>query len=398
MNGDSPPLDGDLPFYVSSGLMLLACLLKLPALVRARGRDWLLSSICALLFLGAGVLFTTAQTTIALVNRGTGVPNIAAPIVYMLLVAFSGASIVLVLNWRGETETAQPRRLSRVTLAAYGVAVLLIGVLFSLGDAPVEQRTRFDLYYATTPFIREMVLLCLTAHAVASLTVGHLCRRWSGEVHGMLRTGLRVLATAYLMHFVGYDLMTAAAVIGRWTGHTWDTLIVIARTTIAPSAVLGAAGFVLPLIGGSTTVRYWQLAPLARTVRPVRGAPGPTPLPLPWWKPSVHLRLTRRQTCISDRILACRDHSDPGIRDEAHRLALARNATGEEAAAIAEAALIVAAVEVHYARGSHGTPPRRRVNADERAVSSSDLVHISRALRSRIVKDVRTRTRNHRRP
>ncbi|MFJ7904523.1 DUF6545 domain-containing protein [Streptomyces sp. NPDC096198] len=397
MNGVLPPLDGDLPFYVSSGLMLLACLLKLPALVRARGRDWLLSSICALLFLGAGVLFITAQTSIVLVNRWTGVPNMAAPVVYMLLVAFSGASIVLVLNWRGETGSAKPRHSSRITIAAYGAAVVLIGVLFALGRAPVEQRTRFDLYYANTPFIREMILLYLIAHAVASLTVGHLCRRWSREVHGTLRTGLRVLATAYLMHFAGYDLMTAAAVFGRWTGHTWDVLIVIARTMIAPSAVLGAAGFVIPLVGQSTAVRYWQLAPLARTVRPVRGAPGPTPLPLPWWKPSVHLRLTRRQTYISDRILACRDRSDPRIRHEALRLALARNASGTEAAAIAEAALIVAAVEAHYADGAAGSPPRRG-GGDEHTVSSSDLVHIARALRSRIVKDVRTRTRNGQRP
>ncbi|MEU6367029.1 DUF6545 domain-containing protein [Streptomyces sp. NPDC046931] len=397
MNGDLSFVDGDLPFYVSGGLVLLACLLKLPVLIRARGRDWLLSSICSLLFLGAGVQFTTAQSTIVLVNRGTGVPNIAAPLDYMLLVAFSGASIVLVLNWRGGTGTAQARHLSRITIAAYGTVVVLIAVLFALGDAPVEQRTRFDLYYATTPFIREMILLYLTAHAVASLSVGHLCRRWSREVHGTLRTGLRVLAAAYLMHFVGYDAMTAAAVVGRWTGHTWDVLITIARTVIAPSAILGATGFVLPLIGRSTAVRYWQLAPLARTVRPVQGAPGPEPPPLPWWKPSVHLRLTRRQTYISDRILACRDHFDPRIRDEAHRLALADNATGDEAEAIAEAALIVVAVECHSAGDGQGLTARRAANGDDRTVASSDLVDIARALRSRIVKEARIRTRNERR-
>ncbi|MEU1457818.1 hypothetical protein [Streptomyces avermitilis] len=123
-------MSGDLGFFATGGLLLLACLLKLPALIRARGRDWLLSSICALL-LGAGVLFTAAQSVITFVHQVTGVPNMAAPVVYILLTGFSGASIVLVLNWRGGPDTAQTRRLSRITITAYLGACLLIAGLFS---------------------------------------------------------------------------------------------------------------------------------------------------------------------------------------------------------------------------------------------------------------------------
>jgi hypothetical protein len=391
-------MSGDFAFFVGGGLMLLACLLKLPALIRAQDRDWLLSSVCALLLFGSGVLFTTAPNTIAFVNRGMGISNGAAPLIYILLTGFSGASIVLVLNWRGGRDAAQTRRLSRITIAAYGSVCILIAVLFAAGDAPIEQRTRFDTYYATTPFIREMIVVYLAAHAVAALTVGRLSWRWSREVHGAMRIGLRVLAVAYWMHFAGYDTFMAMAVAGRWSGHNWGILVDVARTMIAPSAVLGAAGFLLPLIGRSSedAIRYWQLAPLARAVRPVEGVPSPVRLPMTWRKPDMRLRLTQRQTYISDRIVACRGYFSTRVWDEAHAAALARNTKNkeEDAAVIAEAAMIVAAVEAHRATGSEAAPGQSRDEADHRAAYTNDLADIARALRSGIVKRIRTRARS----
>lgn len=373
-------------------MLFLACLLKLPALVRTRGRDRLLSSICALLLVGSGVLFLTAPSAVTFLRLSTGVTNIAVPAIYILLTAFSGASIVLVLNWRGGPDVSQTRRLSRVTIWVYGICCVLIAALFTLGDTPVEQRFRFDTYYATTPYIGEMIALYLVAHAAATFTASRLCWRWSHEVHGTLRTGLRVLAAGYLMHFAGYDPAVAAAVGARWTGHNWDFLIEFARLMTAPSAFLVAAGFMIPLLGqrGEEAVRYWQLGPLANAVRPVEGASSPILLALPWWRPHLRLRLTQRQTFISDRIVSCKVYFDAGIRDEARTAALAGGAAQETASAIADAAMIAAAVELHRRSSEQRSTPTI-AESGQSVGYTADLAHISRVVRSPIVRDVRRR-------
>ncbi|MFD6819873.1 DUF6545 domain-containing protein [Streptomyces sp. NPDC060085] len=387
-------MTGDLVFFVSGGMLFLACLLKLPAVVRTRGRDWLLSSICALLLVGSGVLFLTAPSAVTFLRRATGVTNIAVPAIYILLTAFSGASIVLVLNWRGGPDILQTRRLSRLTIWIYGTCCVLIAVLFALGNTPVEERFRFDTYYATTPYIREMIALYVVAHAAATFTASRLCWRWSHEVHGTLRTGLRILAAGYLMHYAGYDPAVAVAVGARWAGHNWDFLIEFARLMTAPSAVLVAAGFMIPLLGqrGEEAVRYWQLGPLAHALRPVEGASSPVLLALPWWRPHMRLRLTQRQTFISDRIVSCKGYFDARIRDEARAAALARGAAHETASAIAEAAMIAAAVELHRHCSREGFTPAP-AESGQNVGHTADLAHISRVVRSPIVRDIKRRVR-----
>ena len=83
------------------------------------------------------------------------------PLVYLLLSAFSGSCLVLIINWRGgPPETT--RRLSRRWIAGYGAVCAAIVLLFVLGEAPVERLRDFDTYYANTPYIREMIVLYLT--------------------------------------------------------------------------------------------------------------------------------------------------------------------------------------------------------------------------------------------
>ncbi|MGV9248389.1 DUF6545 domain-containing protein [Streptomyces sp. NPDC003710] len=389
-------MKANLGFYVAGGLLLLACLLKLPALVRARGRDWLLSSICALLLVGSGVLFTSAPQTIIVVNRTTGVSNFSAPLVYCALTGFSAASVVLVLNWRGGPDKGHTRRLSQWIIALYLLVWVLIVCLYALGDAPVERRTDFDLYYAGTPYIREMILLYLLAHGVASFTCSRLCWRWSRDVYGSMRIGLRALALGYLMHYVGYDGAKLVAIGARWTGHDWGILATgVAPSMGQPSALLVAVGFILPLVGrrSEDAVRYWQLGPLARTVAAVPGAPGLVLLSLPWWTPEFRLRLTQRQTYISDRIVACRGHFDPRIWDEAHAAAVARGAGAQDADVIAEAAMIAAAVDTYSIVGEEPPPGPATLGPPGPPLTTGDLARLSRALRTRVVKDVRRRSR-----
>ncbi|MFE3410983.1 DUF6545 domain-containing protein [Streptomyces mirabilis] len=385
-------------FYLTGALLLLACLLRLPAVVRARGRDWLLSSICALLLVGSGVLVTAAPQTIAAVNQATGITNIAAPLVYALLDTFSGASVVLVLNWRGGDQE-QTRRLSKAVIITYSVICLTLFVLYALGDDPVEKRFTFDTYYANTPYLREMISLYLVAHAVASTSASILCWRWSKDeqVSGILRTGLRILASGYLLH-VGYDLSKGVAVAARWTGTDWDVLSTkIAPVFAQPSALLVAIGFILPLVGAPADdlYRYFRLGRLAREMQRVEGAPAPTlaTYTRSAWRVPLSMRLTQRQTFISDRLVACYSHLDPGIRDQVYQDARQRNVTDAQAAAVADAAMIVEAVESRRSSATKGTIPPAASHTSDDAPHTGDLAAISRAMRSPVVKAIRRRAR-----
>ncbi|MFI2039742.1 DUF6545 domain-containing protein [Streptomyces bottropensis] len=384
----------DSVFYFSGGLLILACALKLPALIRARGRDWLLSSICALLFLGGWVILLTAESAIIALRRVTGVTNLAAPLIYILLTAFSGASIVLVLHWRGKPDAAHTRRLSRITIVAYATICVLIAVLFAFGETPVERRRDFDIYYATTPYIREMIILYVLAHAVASLATSRLCWRWSHDMRGALRAGLRILATAYLMHFGIYDPAVAGAVVARWAGYDLGFLIEVARAVTAPSAILAAIGFIVPVAGhrSEDAIRYWRLAPLARAVQPVQGAANPLPLRLSRWKPALRLRLTQRQAYIADRLVTCRPLFDSLVQERARATALAQGATETGAAAIADAAMIITAIDDHIMANQAALYKPKPLVLGNGAAYTSDLAQISRALGAPIVKSSRRRT------
>ncbi|BFO16516.1 hypothetical protein SHKM778_29040 [Streptomyces sp. KM77-8] len=263
-------------FYICGTLLLAICLVKLPALFRGR-RNTLLRMVCLLLFTAALVFFFTAPDSIAALNRFTGVPNFAAPLAYSAMTTFAGASLLLIINWR-PSPPERTRRASRICVTVYSLVVVAIVVLFLLGDAPVEQLTLFDGYYATTPYIREMIVIYLVAQGAATLSVSVLCWRWSTQVHGSLRAGLRILAPAYLLH-VCYDVVKLVAIAAAWAGHDLDFLIdQVAPQFAAPSALLAVTGFVLPLVGPRAAVTLGSLrllralAPLWRELRHV-----PTP-------------------------------------------------------------------------------------------------------------------------
>lgn len=168
-------MDGS-SYYIPAAAMACALVLKAPALLRS-WRDPLLRSVCTLLTLAGLVFLFAAPPTIAKVNRLTGITNVSAPLVYCLLSAFSAACLVLVVNWRGGPP-AQTRLLTRRITAGYAVVIVALVVLFALGDAPVERLRDFDTYYARTPYLRELIVLYLTAMTVAGLAMTALCWRW----------------------------------------------------------------------------------------------------------------------------------------------------------------------------------------------------------------------------
>ncbi|MGW0190510.1 MAB_1171c family putative transporter [Streptomyces sp. NPDC003362] len=374
-----------LGFYVCGLMLLLVCAMKIPALARRR-HDTLLRAACLLLFSAGCLMILAAPESIEGLNRLTGVPNFAAPVVYVTTTAFSGASLLLIINWR-PAPPERTRRLSRLCVTAYSLTVLAIAVLFRAGSAPVAQPTLFDAHYATTPYIREMIVLYLVAQTVAMTAASTLCWRWSARVHGSLRAGLRILAPAYLI-IVCYDVMRLVAVVARWTGHRLDFLVDrVSPLLAAPACVLGALGFAIPLAGPhvvetARVVRQLrQLAPLWRALRDVP-TPGAIRASLPWWRTPPAVLLTGRRTALYDAILALSPYCDADVREAAYRAAV-RDGDASDAAVTADAAMILVARERQRALTDqpldvgHGALWRPQ-----------DLVPISRALASSVVHDL----------
>ncbi|MYT18830.1 hypothetical protein GTW69_00735 [Streptomyces sp. SID7760] len=372
-------------FYLPGALLLLAACLKLPALWR-NPRDELLRSVLALLFLATAVFAATAIPTLVAVNRLTGVPNAAAPLVFSLITAFSGANIVLIFRWSsGPQDAEHTRRRARLCNIVTLAVIVAVNVLFALGEAPVERLRDLDTYYACTPYIREMILLYLAAHTTAAVTMTFLCRRWAREVRGALRAGLGLIAFGYVLNLL-YDIAKFSAIGARWAGGDWDVL----STEVAPalasvSALLVATGFVLPLVSQHVMSRlgmwrrYAQLRPLSRelrgaTRRSIALSGGP-------WTP-IEIRLTQRESDIHDGILTVSPYLRSGVRERVLREELEAGRPADEAAAVADAvALATAIVLWDRARDTpEGSAPEAGSPVLTSPNSPAGLVRMSRAL------------------
>ncbi|MFE2876087.1 MAB_1171c family putative transporter [Streptomyces roseus] len=374
-----------LGFYLPGALLLLAACLKLPALWR-NPRDELLRSVLALLFLATAVFAATAIPTLVAVNRLTGVPNAAAPLVFSLITAFSGANIVLIFRWSsGPQDAEHTRRRSRLCNIVTLAVIVAVNVLFALGEAPVERLRDLDTYYACTPYIREMILLYLAAHTTAAVTMTFLCRRWAREVRGALRAGLGLIAFGYVLNLL-YDIAKFSAIGARWAGGDWDVL----GTEVAPalasvSALLVATGFVLPLVSQHVMSRwgmwrrYAQLRPLSRelrgaTRRSIALGGGP-------WTP-IEIRLTQRESDIHDGILTVSPYLRSGVRETVLREELEAGRPADEAAAVADAVALAMAITLwDRARDTPGgSGPQAASPVLTSPNSPAGLVRMSRAL------------------
>ncbi|MFF1560537.1 MAB_1171c family putative transporter [Streptomyces sp. NPDC058279] len=383
-------MSGGTAFLCSAGGLLVATLIKLWDL-RKNPKDPILRAVCGTLFLGALIFVTAAPPHLAKINSWFGTPNIAAPIVYCILTAFDGINIVLLIHWRGNDNEARTRRQTRLCLTAYLVVMAAIALLFALGDAPVERLRDLDTYYATTPFIREMIVLYLAAHTVAAVTMTVLCWRWSRQVPGSLRIGLLTIATGSSFAFV-FDLLKYTAVVARWSGGNLDWLSTHAAFSLAGfSAPLVAAGFLIPPIGQGASSRwgmfqqFQQLKPLWLEIQ--SEIPQTRPKPMSWWRP-MDLRLMQRERDIHDAVLRLGPYFDASTGRRVYAEALAEHAERRRARGEADASVIAGAVIAKAAA-------RPTVNPEDRWTLTStedaeDLVRLSDALaRSPRVQEIR---------
>ncbi|MEU2968987.1 MAB_1171c family putative transporter [Streptomyces ardesiacus] len=363
-------------FWLIGVALAIGLMYKLPAVLNG-GRNPLARQVAGLLVAAVCVFFFAAPATIAAVNDYVGIPNIAAPWVYSLLTGFSASCLLLIVKWRGGT----PESLRRTTwwvYSSYGALIVALWVCFALSDPSVERVRDLDTYYATTPWMREMIVLYLLGHTVAVVTTSVLLWTWESRVRGTgwLHAGVVLLSIGYVLNFA-YDVAKLTAVTGRWVGANLDHL----STNLAPpvagtSGILVALGFIVPHAGERMTQRaaarreYRALAPLAEVLRPVPAASATVVLGR---FASLEMRLTQRRTFVRDALRQLQPYMDVDHRDEIERTYVDSGKKPAKARALADASVIPAAI----ARLQAGDGlPARTSDGD-----ISDPVSISRAMR-----------------
>ncbi|MEV7787354.1 DUF6545 domain-containing protein [Streptomyces sp. NPDC088106] len=335
-------------WWIPAGVLAAALAIKLPTIIRL-WKDPLLRAVGGLLLLACAVFVFVAPSTIARVNRVTGVPNISAPWVYSLLTAFCASCLVLIIAWRDglPEHSASTRRATRWVVSVYGGVIALLWVLFALADVPVERTRDLDTYYATTPFMREEILLYLLAHTTAVLITSKLIWNWirTDGLDAWLRWGLKFLGVGYALN-LAFDAAKLTAVGARWTGNDLDWLSLhVAPALACLSAVSIAVGFILPHAGQYLHER-WRIRLAHRRLRPLyllmRGVQG-SGLPFVL-RASPELRLTRRETFIRDVLLPLARRTDERLRERSYAAALGLGLPPERARAFAAAVVILDAV------------------------------------------------------
>ncbi|MFD5632914.1 hypothetical protein ACFWJM_02010 [Streptomyces sp. NPDC127077] len=397
-----------LVFYVPGAVLLMAVAIKVPSL-RGTWRDPVMMPSSAILLIGSAVCLFSAPPTITAVNAFTGISNFSGPLVYCGMSALSASYLVLMIAWRGGPLPRLKRRMLLV-MALYASVIVGIVVLFGLADAPVERTRDLDTYYANTPYMREMILLYLAFHTLATVILTGMCLGWLRMVSGITHTGLTLIVIGSCFD-LSYQAAKYASLGARWTGRDWDYLSTeVSPPLVALAGVLVAAGFALPRLGPplADNARAWNRyrlqKPLWAELRELRGS---ATAEFRWWTSPV-VRLTQQEITILDGVLACGPFLDMEIRDAAYAEALrqsaapaesgpARQTVLEDARVVADAAMLAAArVQVTGRHSSYRTPevslletverPHTRVRL-ARAIETSPIVAAAR--RRAALRDVR---------
>ncbi|MFG2311510.1 MAB_1171c family putative transporter [Streptomyces sp. NPDC048566] len=366
--------------YVSAGLLWLGLAVKGPDLVRHRA-DPILRVMCTVMALAGLCFLLGAPPTVGWINHASGVPNLAAPLTYAAITAYSASSLVLIVHWRGGPGVC---RVARFVTATYGFVLLGITTLFATGAAPTERRTDFDTYYATTPLIAEMIVLYLVAHLAAVTATALWSLRWARKVHGWLRAGLYVLGTGTVVG-AGYSLSKLAAITGRWCGRSWDPLGTEVATGLAGlGALLTVVGILLPWAAPSMMTwllpqqSYRRLAPLERVLETILTGQS-LRLPRPWPSSPATL-LIWRQTSIHNALTYLDPFVDQTVFDRAHDQTLTATRDRQKARAAGWAAAVAAAVQAAH-DGRHPDRPEYGHPVTE-APDAAELLRIAAALPS----------------
>ncbi|MGW2705005.1 MAB_1171c family putative transporter [Streptomyces sp. NPDC001340] len=329
--------------YVSCGLLWIGLLAKLPDLIR-HWSELSLRAINAVLAFASLCFLFGAPSSVGVINRVSGVPNLAAPLTYASITAYSAALLILIACWRGGPSV---RRTIRIWIYSYAAVLAGIAVLFAAGDAAQERRTDFDTYYATTPWIAEMVVLYLVAHLTAVTVSAIWSLRWAFEAEVRRRPWLRsslLTIGAGTVISAGYSISKLVAVVARWSGRDWAFL----GTSVPPvcaglGALLTVVGVLLPMAGYHLSAwrDFFRLASLDAVLDPVL-----TDRALRVERPrSPFLWGTWRQSTILNGLHAIETLFDKRLFDEVHDTELKKTGDWERSTSAAWAATIAAAAK-----------------------------------------------------
>ncbi|MET7472935.1 MAB_1171c family putative transporter [Streptomyces sp. NPDC005648] len=369
-----------IPYAVPTVLLATALIAKLPTFVRA-WRDPDVRATTVLLTSATAVLVVITPANIERLNRLTGVPNIASPWAYSFLTAFCATGLTMIIRWREEPSERRSRRMRRIYWAYAGVVAALWGT-FLLADAPEPRIYDLDTYYANTPWMREHILLYLTAHMVSCLVAAWMLWKWFPQIGDRwLKAGVVFLQLGYAMGLL-FDAAKYTAIGARWAGTDWDGLSTHAAPPFALlEAALVALGFLVPQLG--PFLQRWvrdrrehrRLRPLARAVRVLGAAAAPARLG--FWSP-LDLRLMQRRQHIHDALRMLGPYVDQGLYDRAYAAALTEH--GEAGAHGAAGAVAVrAALDAHRA-GTPCAPRAGRAPSGPGNPVAHDIEAVSRAL------------------
>ncbi|MFC0429881.1 MAB_1171c family putative transporter [Kutzneria buriramensis] len=353
----------NLVYIVCGALGIILLVYKLPDL-RRRWSSPQLWSLCVLILATTLGMTLAAPVFVDMVYAATGVPNLAAPIVYSLEVAYSAAALCLVLFWRFPAEVAWRR--VRWIVPCYAGVIVAMAVLFAVSDVHAIRQVDFITYYATEPTVAAFLVAFFVASLIADGALVYQCvkgGRMAAEA-GLpwLRRGLRFYATAVWFGVICYVVLLVVIVLD-WLGiRQFDPLSTAAPAFGALGIVPGVIGFILPIWGPRRPVfrrwaRKWRgffaLRPLHRALRHVNPsavtvAPGKALDP--------HHRVRRQLTELNEFRLGLGRYLDEGVREQALSRGRDAGLTGEALNAVVEAAQLKAAVT--SARAGVAAPPR----------------------------------------
>ncbi|WP_327591494.1 MAB_1171c family putative transporter [Streptomyces chartreusis] len=379
-----------IPYIIPTALLAAALLLKAPTFIRA-WRDHDVRATTVLLTCATMVLVVITPVNIERLNQWTCVPNIASPWAYSFLTTFCATALTMIMRWREEPSARRQRRI-RLIYWIYAGIVAALWVTFLVAHVPEQRLYDLDTYYASTPWMREHILLYLVAHGVSVIVATAMLWKWFPEVtNRWLRAGVVCLVLGFASGVI-FDVFKLLAIGARWSGTDWDGL----STFVAPpfallEGVLVALGFIVPQAGPSLHKwfrdqrEYRRLRPLWREVNEVPASAATARLGL--WVP-LELRLVQRRQRIHDAMRILTPYLDPGLYRRA-QAAADDGLSDDETLGVAGAISIRAALRAHR----EGTPTPARAQAQELAIElHQHLDAMSQAVhRPRLIDDISQR-------
>ncbi|MBM2623874.1 hypothetical protein JIG36_51135 [Actinoplanes sp. LDG1-06] len=394
--------------YLIAGLIAFVALYFKLRQLRRDPHNPALRAICGILAgLGACVIVGWEPMYVA-VDQAAGIPNLARYLehAFSLVAAASAQSLFLFL---GDPDKA-PRR-AKVRWISLGVAVLAMGVIFSLGSFSEEAPKDFAARYATTPALSQYMLAFLAFLALTMTDILRMSARYGRQLPAsLLRFGIRLLVAGsvigllYVVHKATFIICAQFDVAFPWAeGPASQAMLLIGIALVAGGLVIPAAGSYL------VDAWHWpRRYRLYRDMHPlwegIHGVVQDLSLHPPRRWPGIRLMsiaLYRRVIEIRDGLSELSSYLDPVVVSEANSLTSGQEMPDREARAVAEAAGIAVMLDYYMATSPETRTPlsRKGRNSDigdageDLDADAEWLAAVSRAYAASPIVDKLRRTR-----